>query len=322
MKEKPLTNLIASIQQRLRNQAKDAGEDFQLILNRYFRERFLFRLGLSPFKSRYLLKGAALLVLWEKNPYRSTMDLDLLRTGEAGTDAITDEFRAICGQVAEDDGVKFDPESISVDPIREDQEYMGLRVHVVATLGKIRTRLQVDVGIGDSVWPESAWTEYPVMLGMQAPKVRSYARETVIAEKLEAMVVLGMGNSRIKDFFDIVHLAEQFPFKGSILTESIKRTFKRRKTPIPDTLPIALEDRFWDLPVRKIQVAAFVRRTRLQSTFEEARMKSHLLREFLGEPLIHADRPNEFRLQWNPGGPWKNKLPTHLGSFSTAPFLK
>lgn len=119
------------------------------------------------------------------------------------------------------------------------------------------------------------------------------------------MVVLGMSNSRIKDFFDIAHLAKRFPFEGSILTESIKRTFERRKTPIPDTLPIALEDRFWDLPLRRTQVAAFVRRTRLQATYEDAKQLSSLLREFLAKPLTQITLSKDFSLNWKPGGPWR-----------------
>jgi hypothetical protein len=304
MTRKPVSNLAESIRQKLLNQSKGGNEDFQLVLNRYFRERFLFRLGESRFRNRYLLKGAALLVLWEKNPYRSTMDLDLLRMDSSSMDSMESEFREICSQEALEDGVYFDPESISLETIRSEQEYMGLRAHVTASLGKIRTRMQIDVGNGDAVWPTAKDTEYPVILNMPSPNILSYAPETVIAEKFEAMVVHGIANSRIKDFFDITRLAGLMRFRGQDICEAISRTFAKRKTPIPDVLPVGLEPEYWDWQGREQQVKAFSRHAKLSVTLTDAKNMTPFLKRFLGEPVQYLSRGTPFNATWEPGGPW------------------
>ncbi len=242
MSQKHPSNLADSVRQKLLHRSKESGQDFQLLLNRYFRERFLFRLGSSKYRKRYLLKGAALLSLWEKNPYRSTLDLDLLRSGGGGMEALPEEFKIICRQPVEEDGVRFDGDSLKVEPIRADQEYMGVRAHLEAFLGNAHTRLQVDIGNGDAVWPPAKETEYPTLLKMSPPFIFSYAPETVIAEKLEAMVLLGVGNSRIKDFFDLAYLARLMAFDGLILSEAISKTFAKRKTVIPKELPVGLDN--------------------------------------------------------------------------------
>ncbi len=299
------SNLIDSIRQRLLNQAKLSGQDFQLILNQFFRERFLFRLGSGEYKERYLLKGAALLGLWEKNPYRSTMDLDLLRASGGAMDAMPDEFRRICSEDVEDDGVTFDGSSLVFEPIRADQEFMGMRAHLVANLGNATTRLQIDVGNGDAAWPPARESVYPSILKMNAPRILSYAPETVIAEKYEAMVVLGIGNSRIKDFFDLSHIANLMSFEGQVLCEAIARTFAKRKTPILEQLPVGLENEYWDWMGRDQQVKAFAKRARLAITINEARQLTPFLREFLGKPVESIFRKTAFNAKWVPGGPWK-----------------
>lgn len=243
--------------------------------------------------------------LWADQPYRATADLDLLRRGAANGSAIRDDVRTVLEQVVEpDDGVRFDAASVTVEPIRLEDEYGGMRARFVARLGSIRDRLQVDVGSGDAVWPAPKRVLYPVLLDDSSPRVLAYARETVIAEKLEAMVTLGIRNSRIKDFFDLHYLASHFDFDGHVICEAIQRTFARRNTPVPAE-PIALTDEFWSDASRDAQVRAFARRARLEIDTAKPADIVTLLADFL-LPVTRALAKGEpFDLRWSRSGPWQ-----------------
>lgn len=298
-------NLSESVRQRLLNHARHRGEDFQVTLNNYFLERFLYRLGRSSFHNRFVLKGALLLRLWAEHPYRATLDLDLLRQGGGDRDVVAADIRAICTTTVEPDGVEFDTRDLTMAPIREDQEYAGLRASFTAKLGNARTRLQVDIGVGDAVWPVPQEQAYPAMLEFPAPRVLTYSRAAVVAEKFEAMVVLGARNSRIKDFFDIHYLASHFPFDGAELVEAIRRTFERRKTPLPEKVPIGLTSEYWQQAGRDTQLRAFMRRARVDAASFKVSGIAPLLRKFL-QPPCEALRNNEpFAQRWPAGGPWR-----------------
>ena len=271
---------------RLLNLARQRGEDFQITLRNYLFERFLYRLGRSPVRERFVLKGAMLLRLWADQPYRSTLDLDLLAHGSSDTESVSRDIAAICSTDVEDDGIRFDSSSLDVEPIRAQDEYSGVRVVFDARLGTIRERLQVDIGFGDAVWPQAEEMEYPVALGDPAPSIRAYRPETVIAEKLEAIVSLGIRNSRIKDFFDIDYLARTERFDRPALVEAVRRTFHRRGTPIPAE-PIGLTPEFWAQPGRDAQVRAFARRARLATTSDSARDLGKRVAEF-ALPILRA----------------------------------
>jgi hypothetical protein len=163
----------------------------------------------------------------------------------------------------------------------------GVRVVFDARLGTIRERLQVDIGFGDAVWPPAEELEYPAALGDPAPLIRAYRPETVIAEKLEAIVSLGIRNSRIKDFFDIDYLARTERFDRAALVEAVRRTFQRRGTPIPAEPPIGLTPEFWTQPGRDAQVSAFARRARLATTSDSARELGERVAEF-ALPILRA----------------------------------
>lgn len=167
----------------------------------------------------------------------------MLRQGDGSDDAIRADLRAICSTEAEPDGLWFAPESLRIEPIRANDEYAGVRVALPAGCGPARLKLQLDLGVGDAVWPKPQLCSYPSLLEFPSPSILAYPPEAVIAEKLEAMVVLGERNSRIKDFFDLCHLANRFEFDRATLTEAIRRTFSRRGTPLPDTEPVGLTDR-------------------------------------------------------------------------------
>lgn len=297
-------NLAESVRQRLLNLARREGEDFQVTLNNYFLERFLYRLSRSAVHDRFVLKGALLLRLWADHPYRATLDLDLLRQGGADREAVAADIRAICATAVEPDGVEFDARDLTLEPIREDQEYAGLRAGFTAKLGNAWTRLQVDIGVGDAVWPAPQEQVYPAMLEFPAPNVLTYSREAVVAEKFEAMVVLGVRNSRIKDFFDIHYLATHFAFDGADLAEAIRRTFNRRKTPLPQDVPVGLTEEYWKQAGRDAQLRAFVRRARMNVASQKLSGIAPMLRQFLLPPLEVLRNHEPFALHWPAGGSW------------------
>lgn len=292
MTRKSPVNLADSVRQRLLNLARRQGEDFQVTLNNYFLERFLYRLSRSEVHNRFVLKGALLLRLWAEHPYRATLDLDLLRRGGTDRSLTVADIRSICATAVRPDGVEFDARDLRLVPIREDQEYAGLRAGFTAKLGNARMRLQVDIGVGDAVWPALRKQTYPAMLEFPAPRVLTYSRAAVVAEKFEAMVVLGARNSRIKDFFDIHYLAMHFPFDGAELTEAIRRTFDRRKTPLPEEVPVGLTQEYWRQAGRDAQLRAFVRRARMNVTSRKVSGIAPTLRKFLLPPW-EALRNNE-----------------------------
>jgi predicted nucleotidyltransferase component of viral defense system len=297
-------NLAESVRQRLLNLARHKGEDFQVTLNNYFLERFLYRLSHSEANNRFVLKGALLLRLWTEHPYRATLDLDLLRRGGSDREAVASDIRAICATAVEPDGVEFDVRDLTLEPIREDQEYAGLRSGFTAKLGTARMRLQVDIGVGDAVWPDPREQAYPAMLEFPAPHVLTYSREAVVAEKFEAMVVLGARNSRIKDFFDIHYLATQFSFDGAELAEAIRRTFARRKTPLPEEIPVGLTEEYWKQAGRNAQLRAFVRRARMDAASQSVSGIAPMLRTFLLPPWEALRDSEPFARHWPTGGPW------------------
>ena len=250
------SNLPASVAARLLNHARQTGEDYQTLLTSFCLERFLFRLGASGIRDRFVLKGAMLLRVWSDRPYRATRDLDLLRKGDGSFGAIREDLRTICAVPVEPDAVEFDANAIRIEAIRAEDEYAGTRAILPAHSGTAKLTLQIDMGLGDSVWPAPRRCVYPVLLDFPPPDVLAYPPEAVVAEKLEAMVVLGDRNSRIKDFFDLHHLASRFEFDRATLAEAVNRTFAKRRTPIPDEAPIGLTPAYWANPSRPAQVRA------------------------------------------------------------------
>jgi len=242
-KEKP-KNISASVRQRLLNLARERKDDFQLVLVRYGVERLLYRLSISHYANQFVLKGAMLFQLWTGQPHRSTLDVDLLGSGDDNVDRLVTLFRDVCLQQVEDDGLTFLADGIQGGLIREEQRYGGIRVQMTAKLDNAHIPIQIDIGFGDAITPKAEQVEYPTLLGQSAPILRVYPKETVIAEKYEAMVSLGMANSRMKDFYDLWVLARDFGFDGSILARAIRSTFERRGTTLPAKAPLALTKSF------------------------------------------------------------------------------
>lgn len=254
-------NMAASVRARLLARAKDAREDFQLVLTRYAGERLLYRLSRSTHASQFILKGATLFTLWRGNPHRATRDLDLLGFGSPEPSAIRAVLLDVLATDVDDDGLAFDAESLTVGLIREDQEYGGVRATLTARLDGAKILVQVDVGFGDAVTPAAEPTELPTLLDLPAPRLRVYPPETVIAEKVEAMCQLGLANSRMKDFYDLVVLARSFEFDGGLLVRAVRATFENRGTPLPGGEPVALTPEFYDDAAKRQQWRAFLRKT-------------------------------------------------------------
>ncbi|MDK9717168.1 MAG: nucleotidyl transferase AbiEii/AbiGii toxin family protein [Trichlorobacter sp.] len=246
------TNMAASVRQKLLNKAKAEQSDFNLILTRYGLERFLYRLGKSNYSNRFVLKGAMLFPLWGIEGFRTTRDIDLAGFDESDLEELKGVFQIICQTQAEDDGITFDSQSIQAEDIRDQMEYGGTRLTFNAELAGARIIIQVDVGFGDTITPEASNAIYPTILELPAPHLRVYPAETVIAEKLEAMVKLGIANSRMKDFYDIWTIARIFNFDGITLQTAIQRTFERRNTAIPPGIPLALREEFATVSLRPI----------------------------------------------------------------------
>ena len=254
---KEIKNLGASVRARLLKLSKENGQSFDLVLTRFALERLLFRLSQSPHADRFVLKGAMLMMSWFDDPYRGTRDLDLLGFGDPSEVAMLATFRDILTQDVED-GVVFDPDTLRVDRIREELDYGGLRLRAIASVGGARINLTIDIGFGDAMEPGAEVVDYPVMLDLPAPRLRAYARETVIAEKFQAMVALGRANSRMKDFYDIWILSRSFSFDGDRLAQAIAATFARRETAVPTELPDALTPAFAADEQKQRQWRAFV----------------------------------------------------------------
>jgi hypothetical protein len=296
-------DLGASVRQRLLNQSRTQGRPFQELLQYFAMERFLYRLAKSPFADRFVLKGALLLVAWRAPLSRPTMDIDLAGRSSNELDHIRSLVADVCVADAEPDGIDFNPASIEVSRIKEDADYEGVRVRFHATLAKARIPMQIDIGFGDVIVPQPVEVEYPTLLEFPPPVLRAYPKETVVAEKLEALTVLGLLNSRLKDYYDLALLARLYAFDGNLLVEAILATFRHRGTAIELT-PVGLTDAYSSDPARTVQWKAFVRRSRFDSNSGLDQIVAQVKR-FVLAPLSAMTRNVPFQLQWKPNGPWQ-----------------
>ena len=249
-------NIGASVRARLLNISREKGLLFELVLTRYAVERLLYRLANSPHADRFVLKGAMLLMTWFEEPFRGTRDLDLLGHGDPAPEAVLAIFREILA-IDEPDGISFDAEGTRIDRIREDTEYGGVRIRTTAEIGGARITVSVDVGFGDVTEPAAQMLDYPVLLDMPAPRLRGYARETVVAEKFQAIVILGQANSRVKDYYDLWVMSRYFTFDEDRLASAIAATFVRRRTAIPSQTPDGLTQAFAEDPQKQAQWERF-----------------------------------------------------------------
>jgi hypothetical protein len=271
---------------------------------RYGLERIMYRLSRSVYAKEFVVKGAMLLRIWTVEQYRPTKDLDLLGILERSSEELSQIFKDVCTVTVEDDGLVFRGETIRVREIREANNYGGRRVTLEARLGKIKIPLQIDIGFGDAVTPEAQREKFPTLLDFSPPILLTYARETSIAEKFEAIVSLGLTNSRMKDYYDIWLLSQQFDFDGAIMMRAIKATFNRRRTMLPKDIPIGLSKEIVSDAGKQSQWQAFLRRSRLHSQELSLETVVNVIGAFIMPPTAAAAEGKPFSLRWTKCGPW------------------
>ncbi|MHA6534594.1 nucleotidyl transferase AbiEii/AbiGii toxin family protein [Paenibacillus sp. BAC0078] len=255
-----IKNIPASISERLKNIAKASGKAFDALLLLYFQERFLYRLSISDYRDKFILKGGLFLFSQTQFKARPTKDVDFLAKQIANELEILRElFVTICSIDTPEDGVVFQLDEMTTERIKEDADYKGVRIKVTALLGRMRKSLQFDIGFGDVVIPKPQLIDYPVLLDMETPQVQAYSKESVISEKFEAMITLSVMNSRMKDFYDIYMLLTTNDFDGRVLYEAVFETFQRRGTALEKEHPL-FQTKFADDDSRTKQWIAFMRR--------------------------------------------------------------
>ena len=296
-------DIEASVRQRLLNRSRAEDRPFQELLQYFAMERFLYRLAKSPYADRFILKGALLLTAWRAPLSRPTMDIDLAGRTSNQLDHIKELFGTVCEIDVDPDGIQFNRDAIEVSRIKEDADYEGVRVQFHATLARARIPMQLDIGFGDVITPGPTEIEYPTLLKLPAPVLRAYPRETVVAEKLEALTALGLLNSRMKDFYDLALLSRMYQFEGQSLSEAVSATFRHRGTTI-EADPIGLTQAYSDDPARAVQWRAFVRRSRFGDEAGDLALLVAEIRPFALPVLSAVATGNPFGLRWNPGGPW------------------
>lgn len=298
-----ITNLPASVRQRLENLARKEKRPFQEVLQYYGMERFLFRLAQSEHAGKFILKGALMFTAWSGSSSRPTKDIDLLARMDNAVDPVVAVIRDICSQTVAPDGLVFDPTTVNGAAIKEDADYSGVRVTFVATLQRSRISMQIDIGFGDIVTPPAALTDFPALLDFDKPRLLAYPPETVVAEKFEAMTKLGILNSRMKDFYDLWILARQFNFDGATLAKAIRQTFANRKTPI-ESRPTGLTETFFTDSAKKTQWQGFLRKTQVADSTPGLQTIVEDLAIFLS-PVAEATKAGgRFSQKWTAPGPW------------------
>ena len=294
-----------SILDRLKNSAHQRGRPVAELHELYAIERFLHRLGRSRYRDDFVLKGGLLLRQWLGQDTRPTRDVDLLGPAELGAEALRIALLEILGTEADPDGIEYTLGSIVVQPIRTESAVVGLRAKFDATLGRTRLRYQVDVGLGDTVFPPPEEIIPGGLLGLPMASVRAYTPYTTVAEKLEATVYHGASNSRMKDYYDLWRLPEVLAFDGPVLVEAVRRTFQRRAVAIPACPLDGLCDGFAEQPITVTRWRSFLKRSQLPEPAGGLPGVVTSIRAF-AEPVLDAARSGmPCNFHWLPGGPWQ-----------------
>ena len=299
-----VTNIAASVHQRLLNRARETGRPFDEVLQHFAIERFLYRLSKSPHADRFILKGALMLSVWGGAGSRPTKDIDFLGHIDNSLDYIAEAMSEVCETNVEADGMLYDGDSVAATRITEDAAYHGVRVRLKAALGKARISMQVDVGIGDVLFPEPQGVEYPALLDFPRARLKGYAMESSIAEKFQAMIVLGILNSRMKDFYDIWMLSRTYDFEGEALAGAIEKTFEARNTELTAEATV-FDPSFANEAGKQAQWTAFLRKSNLgdaPSSFSEV---VHAVGSFLRPVVRVLAEGGAFDLTWKAPGPWR-----------------
>ena len=298
MNNKTSSAFAESIKANLRNEADVNKKDFNYLLLHYFIERLLYRLSISTYANNFILKGGLLLYTILNARGRATKDIDFLAKNIKNTHSELVRIFTEIASIQVDDAVSFDTKKITVESIKEDADYQGIRIKLTACLVKSRHVLQFDIGFDDIIVPQPIDMVYPTLLGMEPPLLKAYSLESVIAEKFQAIVYLADLNSRMKDYYDIFELSCQCDFNGSHLSEAIMQTFKNRKTEF-NPQPIVFSEYFSLLPEKQKQWQAFLKRTGIIDTPNDFSVVISGIKKFL-LPIYEAlVNKTAFSGQWN-----------------------
>ena len=291
-----MTNAF-SVKDRLKNRAAANGTTMQEALTAYGLERTVYRLSVSKYAERFTLKGGIFLyALFDGEFARATRDIDLLaknlpNEAESMKEVFEDIFSIEC-----DDAIRYGFDTLEVKNITEFKEYHGVNVSITAFLDRTRVPVSIDIGFGDVIYPDRVRMEFPVLLGMEAPKVYVYSIYSEIAEKFEAIVSLGNANSRYKDFYDIYILAVKYDIDGNELKEAIRETFTHRGTGFDDIA--AFEETFPEDIIHKSRWNAFLKKKKAMMNVEFGDAIDLIKR--LLEPIVQNLTHDEiFRFVWN-----------------------
>jgi len=302
---KAVKNIQASVRAKLQNRAKEANRPFAEVLQYYGMERFLYRFSRSKYADKFILKGALMFTVWEVPQRRTTLDIDFSAQFDNKTANIEKVIKDICEISVTPDGLMFDPKTVKGQKIKEGADYEGVRVKFRGFLERIRISMQIDVAFGDVICPKPKIINYPVILDFPKPHLKGYPIESVVSEKFEAMVKLGLLNSRMKDFYDIWLMMHQFNFGGLKLIEALKKTFKHRKTPLPEHKPLFAEEIYDEKSDRQTLWKAFLEKGDIKFVPKKLCATAKEIENFLIKPLDAIHKSHKFSKEWKSAGPWK-----------------
>jgi hypothetical protein len=305
MKKGEVTNVPASVHQRLLNRARETNRPFNELLQYYVMERFLFRLGHTSYAERFILKGALMLRAWNVPLARPTMDIDMLSHTSNSVESLIEVVRECLRAEVPDDGLQFNADEVRGEQISLDAKYQGVRVRGRGLMGNAWVSLQLDFGFGDIIIPAPVWIDYPELLDFGRPHLLGYTPQSSVAEKFQAMVELELANTRLKDFYDIWKLSQNLTFEGALLSEAIAASFKQRGTPIPTSPPLALSVDFSGNLSKQAQWKAFLRKGRLEVEASSLEETIHDISAFILPASYAAAEGRPFRMAWQPGGTWR-----------------
>lgn len=303
--KRDIKNIEASVKALLQNKARETNRPFAEVLQYYGMERFLYRFSRSKYTDRFVLKGALLFTVWQIPERRTTLDIDFLARYDNRVASIEAVMREVCNVSVDPDGLVFDSKNVQGRKIKEGADYEGVRVKFLGFLERSRIPMQIDVGFGDIVYPKTKVIDYPVILDFPKPHLKGYPPESVISEKFEAMVKLGLLNSRMKDFYDIWLMMRQFNFSGSNLAEALRRTFEHRKTDLPKECPLFAEEIYDEKSDRQTLWKAFLKKGDIKHAPEKLAITAKEIENFLVKPLNAVKKAHEFMGEWKAPGPWK-----------------
>lgn len=302
--KKDIKNIRASIRAKLQNKAKETNRPFAEVLQYFGIERFLYRFSCSEYANKFILKGALMFIVWHVPERRSTLDIDFLARFNNQITSIEKMIKDVCRTEVVPDGLVFDPETVKGQRIKEDADYEGVRVKFLGFLDRSRIHMQIDIGFNDIIYPIPKLIEYPVILDFPKPHLKGYPAENVVSEKFEAMIKLGLLNSRMKDFYDIWLMMHQFDFEGSKLTEALRRTFTYRKTEVPEGKKLFAKEIYDEKSDRQTLWKAFLNKGDIKHAPEKLSSVAKEIERFLYKPLDAINKSEKFGARWKASGPW------------------